>query len=113
MNTRLWLIYRWYLEGGKIVVSVIGAFGILFYTHVLSGVGAIIIISAILAIFRHRNKKERRYRKKAKEKSVELNKVMVMQMMSKFEILQANRTQHELERYNTYADALCEIHTQK
>lgn len=34
-------------------------------------------------------------------------------MMSKFEILQSDRTDYELGRYNTYADDLTQIHLEK
>lgn len=66
-----------------------------------------------MRVFRVRNEKDRIYRKQVKDHTVDINKLSVMQMMSKFEILQADTTAYEKQRYDRLVDALAATQLEK
>lgn len=106
-------IYNLLVEWTYILVLMLGAIIILFKTNIHIGFWTLGALVVVFSIFIFKNKGDRNYRRKCKNIEVEKDRLAAMHMMSKFEIIQSDNLESEIDKYNGIVDRLTVIQTER
>ncbi len=92
-------IYTFFLRWSHLFVWAIWSLVLIFLTDIGYWIWALCALLLVYGTFWIRNKKDRELRKIAKEKYVQIDRLLITQIMSKFEILQSDTQDYEEQKY--------------
>ena len=107
------MLYNYYIRWSKFIITIVGSLFLLFRVNLtawLLWVGVFVLF--FVGLF-YREPGDRARRKEIKNKYVELSRRSVIQLMSKFEIIQTNKEDDEIAAYNTILDETSALQVNK